>query len=828
MLRVALLLGGPSKERAISLNSARSVADHLDSDAISISAIVYFDTRERPYTISRKMLYSNTPGDFDFKLSLMATPLSRDALEETLKGCDIAFPVMHGTFGEDGGIQRVLESMRVPYVGTGPQDSLRAYDKFLAHLRLRKKKLATVPSILYEPCARGGEGDAADRDAITNCSRVIVKPAEGGSSLGVTSVAKAQGEPPDSVIARIFGSRPVPERTVLQPFVRGTEFTTVVLEGSHGPVALPPVEIELRNVKRAGDILSYRHKYLASDDARYHCPPRQENVVDALRKTAERAFATLGLRDFARIDCRLSERGEILISDVNPISGMEQNSFLFIAAAQVGMSHSDTLRFIVSAACLRAGIPVPASAPTHWGTSAGRTSVRIVFGGDTAERQVSVLSGTNVWLKLLHSERFAVAPYIKRGDSLWEVPYSLALRHSVEQILASCKAAPRTEALRRRLADDVARRLQLEPSQRSIDPRPPRRVTLDAFLSSSDFVFNALHGGMGENGTLQRMLTQRGIPYNGSGAEASALCMDKLATGERLAGLEGKGIQTARRVPLTVTAQRARNARTLWKNLVKECGTATVVVKPRADGCSVGVLRLNDAAELRVYLTAILNRRRTLPRGRFHWIPSDKILELPATPSGRSSLLFEQFIETDDILVVDQAVREDTGSAATSALGASSEPACLRWGAETDTGWIEVTVGVLGTAGAMHALPPSLTVARESVLSVEEKFMGGTGVNITPPPAPPLGRVAPAAVARVKELVGRIADRLGIEGYARIDAFMHRSRGDVVVIEANTLPGLSASTVLFHQGLEEGYFPRQLLEHIIELGLAARSPRLPA
>ena len=105
--------------------------------------------------------------------------------------------------------------------------------------------------------------------------------------------------------------------------------------------------------------------------------------------------------------------------------------------------------------------------------------------------------------------------------------------------------------------------------------------------------------------------------------------------------------------------------------------------------------------------------------------------------------------------------------------------------------------------------------------------MGGTGVNITPPPSPPLGRVKPEAVARTRQLISQVANTLGISGYARIDAFMNRESGDVIIIEANSLPGLTPSTVLYHQALEEEppLYPRDFLESLIDLGASERSRR---
>jgi len=144
---------------------------------------------------------------------------------------------------------------------------------------------------------------------------------------------------------------------------------------------------------------------------------------------------------------------------------------------------------------------------------------------------------------------------------------------------------------------------------------------------------------------------------------------------------------------------------------------------------------------------------------------------------------------------------------------------------DRDTGWIEVTVGLLGPEGEMRALAPSLTVVNRGVLSVEEKFMGGTGVNITPPPAPPIGLVEPQAVVKTRELVARVARLLGLRGYGRIDAFMNRESGEIIVIEANSLPALSPATVLYQQALEEPepLYPRDLLEHIIDLGRSVES-----
>jgi D-alanine-D-alanine ligase-like ATP-grasp enzyme len=528
-------------------------------------------------------------------------------------------------------------------------------------------------------------------------------------------------------------------------------------------------------------------------------------VIKEIQRVSERAFTLLGLRDFARIDSWLRPDGEILVSDINPISGMEQNSFLFISAAQMGMSHADILRFIVHTAARRVGIEEADGSPVNAGAPAIRQQVGVLFGGETAERQVSVLSGTNVWLKLLGSQRYLPLPYLLDPDgSVWRLSYSAALRHSVEEIVESCRDAQQLDDARSKLASSILHRLGLSGDDLSSPVSPPVRLTMDEFLTEHDLVFIALHGGEGEDGTLQEVLSRCGVRYNGSGAAASRLCMDKYETGKIIAELASEGIYTARRICVPLLDALAQDPPELWEEIATACGGPRVVVKPVGDGCSVGVVPLGCAADLAQYLRLIDSGAPRLQGGSLSLLTPGQIIELPTTRQTR--LLFEEYIETDDIRV------DDTS-------GDTSSAASLIWGKKRDTGWVEVTVGVLGKKGSMTAMNPSITVASSGILSLEEKFMGGTGVNITPPPAPPLGRVSPEAVHAAKERIAWVANALGMAGYGRIDAFMHRETGEVIIIEANSLPGLTPATVFYHQGLAEEppLPPRDILEMIVDL-----------
>jgi hypothetical protein len=287
--------------------------------------------------------------------------------------------------------------------------------------------------------------------------------------------------------------------------------------------------------------------------------------------------------------------------------------------------------------------------------------------------------------------------------------------------------------------------------------------------------------------------------------------MDKYETGLVVAGLAEDGIYTARRMRIKSpeTADPPLAAK-LWREILQACGSSRVVVKPLDDGCSAGVVALGSENDLYLYLSLVNDGATRLSGEEFSLLSAGQIVELPTKRP--TYLLFEEYIETDDIRVQDLGPQ-------------TAGPARLIWGQVRDTGWVEVTVGVIGPKGAMVAMNPSITIASQGILSLEEKFMGGTGVNVTPPPAPPLGKVEPEAVELAKTRIARVANALGIEGYARIDAFMHCKTGEIIVIEANTLPALTPATVFYHQGLAESppIVPLGILEKILDLAVRANS-----
>jgi hypothetical protein len=760
--------------------------DHLQPLGIDIIPF-YCDTQKRFYKLQPSQLYSNTPSDFDFKLSQTAQPLLESELVSALHAADLVFPAMHGEFGEDGEVQEFLERHDIPFVGSPSSACRLMFDKAIANQHLAKHGYATLPHTHIDQ----SDSDAERAEKLClffdqhHLAKAVVKPSNGGSSLGIATVTDVT-----SALARVDDVFTEGHGTaaLIEPFCDGQEFTVVVTVGVDGePVALIPTEIALSG----GDIFSFRHKYLPTCHVEYHCPPRfGDDVVMTIQKTAETLFRFFGMRDFARLDGWLMTDGQVLFSDFNPISGMEQNSFLFIQASRAGLTHGEMLRHVVQAAAHRYGISWhDKSEPKNLKAK----SVRVLFGGDTAERQVSLMSGTNVWLKLRHHPDYNPEPYLLRdGADVWHLPYGYTLNHTVEEILLHCAEAKHIEERLRNLVPSLRQRLGLPP-QDANTLTMPRRMSLDEFCTEAGrdnaFVFIALHGGIGEDGTMQAKLDSFGLAYNGSGVMASKLCMDKNTTGAIICALNDPQLTAAAKLRIHISG----DPRKLWAEAMKTFGTDDILIKPQADGCSAGVARLASAEELKIYLKALAAHQPLLPPATLKHQPN--AIELPPHAD---DLLLEPFIVTDMIRVRD-----------------------LQLVHQPKTGWIEFTVGVTEQARNYHALSPSITVAEDAVLSLEEKFQGGTGVNLTPPPTT---IITSEQTSLIKSKIESTAKALGIEGYARIDVFFNTRTNVVMVIEANSLPGLTASTVIFHQALAEHppLSPRDFLGRLVAFGVERR------
>lgn len=783
--KLAVICGGPSQERGISLNSARSVMDHLKCSSLEIIPL-YVDYHKQFYLISQAQLYSNTPADFDFKLKHTATKLDSQALEHIMKNVDLVFPLIHGVFGEDGDLQAILENFGVPFIGHSSACCKWMFKKHQASETLRGHGFPTLPQVIFSHQQRDYLQIIERFFHQYDLHRAIVKPTIGGSSIGVYSVKSPQ-EAYDR-LQDIF-SQGLDYHALLEPFCEGKEFTVVVFQNMKGePVALIPTEVDISYDQN--QIFDYRKKYLPTNQAAYHTPPRfPKGIVGHIRMQAEQIFKLFGMRDFVRLDGWVTEGGTLYFTDINPISGLEQNSFFFRQASILGMTHREALGYILRRACQRHGLNYPLEENKK--TNHSKLPVYVIFGSNNAERQVSLMSGTNVWLKLLQSQQYSPTPFLfDPQGSIWELPYSYTLNHTVEEIYASCQAVQEWHDPWQKIIEEICLQLGIikEINQK------PSHFPLNQFLSRAQkqkaFVFIAMHGGEGENGTLQRHLEKYQIPFNGSNAEVSSLCMDKYLTGQAIIHLTDPDILTSPKKSVCFThfeGYQTSDFENFWQNCCQELLNQRIIVKPRSDGCSAGIVLLQSAHDLELYCSFVHQKEKFIPP--YSFANQKTPIEMPSFLEGE--YLFESYVETDTIVLHQDQLHH-----------------------LPKDGWIELTVGVLEQCGVYHAFNPSITVAEGAILSLEEKFQGGTGINLTPPPSEILSF---SHTQKIKRLIEKAAKALGIQNYARLDIFFNCFSEKMILIEANSLPGLTPSTVIYHQGLMEDppLTPLALLDKII-------------
>jgi D-alanine-D-alanine ligase len=295
--KVAVLLGGESAEREVSLMSGNAVLAALRERGVDAHA---FDPRERPL--------------FD---------LQRESFAR-------AFIALHGHFGEDGTVQGALELMRIPYTGSGVMASALAMDKWRTKLLWNAVGIAVPRDELLNE--RSDWAAVAGRLGLP----LIVKPVHEGSTIGLTKVYSAGDLPAAFELAARY------DRAVLaEEFVEGQELTASILEGR----ALPLIRIEAPEGK-----YDYEHKYF-SDATRYYCPSGiRADLERAIQDVALRAFEVLGCAGWGRADLILRSDGSFAFLEMNTSPGMTGHSLVPMAARQAGLSFSDLVLKILEGA----------------------------------------------------------------------------------------------------------------------------------------------------------------------------------------------------------------------------------------------------------------------------------------------------------------------------------------------------------------------------------------------------------------------------------------------------------------------------------------------
>ena len=310
-MRVAVLCGGRSNEREVSLRSGHRVVTALGS--IGHEAVLI------------------DPGE---------VPLAETLLE---RAPDVCYLTLHGSQGEDGTVQRLLELVGIPYTGTGPYDCEIAFDKVLAKDALRRAGVPTPAWAIVEDRALRDLGAGSALAAVVDRVGLpcVVKPSRGGSAMGVGFVERAS-ELPAAVMAALSFS----EAAVVEAKVEGTE-VAIALVGAPWE-ALPLVEIVPK-----GGVYDYAARYTAGA-TEYYAPARVDGqVAEACTREAVRAAEALHLRDVTRVDAIVDREGRPWVLEVNVAPGMTETSLLPMAAQAAGRSLADLCDGVIRSAQAR-------------------------------------------------------------------------------------------------------------------------------------------------------------------------------------------------------------------------------------------------------------------------------------------------------------------------------------------------------------------------------------------------------------------------------------------------------------------------------------------
>jgi D-alanine-D-alanine ligase len=292
--KIAVLMGGPGSEREVSLATGRGVSKALRSLG---AEVVDIDVRDENFALP--------------------------------KDVDLAFITIHGTFGEDGQLQRILEERGVPYTGDGVDASRAAFDKIVSKEKFRENNIATPEWEVIEVGKRP-----------TIPIPLVVKPARQGSTVGVVIVKNAI-----ELNSAMAEASKYDGKLLIEKFVPGRELTIGVL----GDQALPILEIIPK-----GGFYDFNNKYpflnpQAGGGAEHVCPAKIDPTkTKQIQELALRAFRALGLVVYARVDVLLSDLGDPFVLEANNIPGMTEASLLPEAAAAAGISYIDLCARIIA------------------------------------------------------------------------------------------------------------------------------------------------------------------------------------------------------------------------------------------------------------------------------------------------------------------------------------------------------------------------------------------------------------------------------------------------------------------------------------------------
>ena len=892
MIRIGIFFGGSSREREISFAGGRTVYDNLDKSLFQ-PVPIFIDSLGNLILLDWQFLYKGTIRDFyppikflpqslhqfqiyaesieqmssEEKLGIISAVGKQLSYQELTQHIDFAFLALHGEWGEDGQLQGMLESLNIPYSGSGIRASSIGMDK---SFQKKVMNAGGFHSPEMQILQRRDWLCAPDRNTLLDEAvnhiklPLVVRPANQGSSIGVSIVnqldqlegtidaaffiktlhagewmghneeVKIQllrdwtdirygigfpmtvSEPklggiieiiyhPEKLLHYLnnyFGlngsgvlqleAHHSEQRVVLEGFIEGREFSCVVIQSENAEaIALPPTEI-----LKGKEVFDYRSKYLAGLSRKITPIDLPAHQIEAIRKECERLFRFLEFNVYARIDGFIKQDGTIILNDPNTTSGMLPSSFFFHQAAEIGLNPSNFLTYIIgislqervrnSTKLNRFDGKLKDFNSHHAAKNTLKTqkiNVAVILGGYSSERHISVESGRNIYEKLSSSIKYQPIPVFLTGDSdnieLYQLPINLLLKDNADDIRDKIHHFSRHKVTLGIQQQCAAITKRFAGNETIFEPIS---ISFEDLKEKCDAVFIALHGRPGEDGVIQQKLEALHIPYNGSNASSAAITINKYAT-----------LQLLKNAGFTVTDQLLIDAADFLKDEVSVLEKVEqeikypLIAKPVDDGCSSAVKKIKNRKQLEAFLKTIFRESEDIPADLAEILQLKTKEEFPL----KKTALIEALIEKGEAIH-----------------------------------FLEITGGLLSRFNEKGELEyeifePSETLAGGEVLSLEEKFLAGEGQNITPARFAVNGISHEQISSQVRQDLEKAAKTLGVSGYARIDAFVRiyaDGRTETIVIEVNSLPGMTPATCIFHQCAINGYSPANFIDKILEFG----------
>lgn len=352
-IRLGVLFGGKSAEHEVSLISAKNIIEGLDREKYDVFLIGIDKTGEWRLRDGYSYLMNHDDPKlvqlYESKECIALVPnrnrkdlvnCADNKLQESLQ-LDVIFPVLHGTYGEDGTVQGLLKLANIPFVGAGVLGSSIGMDKDVMKRLLRDAQIPVAKFLVLHAYDK----EAYDFDRIVSelgCP-FFVKPANLGSSVGISKV-KSEEEFSKSIENAFLYDRKI----VIEEFIQGREIECSVLGNDHPIVSLPGELIPQH------EFYSYEAKYLDKGGAQFQIPVSLPlGVTEKIQQTAVKTYRALCCEGMARIDFFLKENGQVYVNEINTIPGFTKISMypkLWIAS---GLSYSDLLDRLIELAIER-------------------------------------------------------------------------------------------------------------------------------------------------------------------------------------------------------------------------------------------------------------------------------------------------------------------------------------------------------------------------------------------------------------------------------------------------------------------------------------------